>query len=98
MKLFRIMSKDKLKSALMRSIILEYQNDKVLGAMSWGHDAPKSMYIARKNRMRLAELYSRKYEPVSKLLFQKKLPTLSVRPEPADKALSKDERQQYREV
>ncbi len=75
MKPFRLMSKAELKNALVRSIVLEYQNERVSGAMSWGHDAPKSMFIARKNRIRLAELYSRKYEPVSKLLFQKKLPS-----------------------
>jgi len=69
------MSKKELKSALVRSIVLEYQNDKTPGSMSWGHDAPPSMFVARKNRIRLAKLYSQKYEPVSKLLFQNKLPT-----------------------
>ncbi len=75
MKPYRLMSKEELKSALVRSIVLEFQNAKHFGTMCWGHDAPVSMYVARKNRIRLAELYSRKYEPVSKILFQRKLPS-----------------------
>ena len=69
------MSKKELKSALIRSIILEYQNAKTFGSMSWGIDAPPSMFVARRNRIRLSRLYSQKYEPVSNILFQNKLPT-----------------------
>ena len=69
------MSQPELKSALVRSIIIEYHNAKTPGFMSWGHDVPPSMFVARKNRLRLAALYSRKYEPVSRLLFQNKLPS-----------------------
>ena len=69
------MSKSDLKRALIRSIILEYQNAKIPGSMAWGHDAPPSMFVARKNRLRLAILYSKKYEPVSNLLFKNKLPS-----------------------
>ena len=75
MKPLGIMSKKELKSALVRSIILEYQNAKTPGVMSWGFDAPPSMFVARNNRIRLAKLYSQKYEPVSKILFQNKLPS-----------------------
>lgn len=70
-----IMSKKELKSALVRSIILEYQNEKLFGLMGWGHDAPPSMFVARNNRLRLAKRYAIKYDPVSKLLFQRKLPS-----------------------
>ena len=77
MKPLGIMSQSELKHALIRSIILEYQNAKIPGAMSWGNDAPPSMFVARKNRIRLAKIYSQRYEPVSKLLFQYKLPTNS---------------------
>ena len=69
------MSQQELKSALVRAIVLEYQNSKTPGKMSWGHDAPVSIYVARKNRIRLAKIYSKKYDPVSKVLFQKKLPS-----------------------
>jgi len=69
------MSNKELKNALVRSIVLEYQNAKTLGAMSWGHDAPPSMFVARKNRIRLAKFYSRKYTPVSNILFQRNLPS-----------------------
>ena len=75
MKPLGIMSKQELKSALVRSIILEYQNAKTFGAMSWGHDVPPSMFVARKNRIRLAKCYSQKHDPVSSLLFQRTLPT-----------------------
>ena len=69
------MNKEELKRALVRSIVLEYQNSKSLGAMNWGHDAPPSMFVARKNRLRLAKIYANKYEPVSKLMFDRKLPS-----------------------
>ncbi len=75
MKPLGIMSKSELKSALVRSIVIEHHNAKTPGVMSWGHDAPPSMYVARKNRIRLAIIYSQKYEPVSKLLLQHKLPS-----------------------
>ncbi len=75
MKPLGIMSKKELKSALVRSIIIEYQNAKTPGSMPWGHDAPPSMFVARNNRIRLAKLYSQKYEPVSNILFQNKLPS-----------------------
>ena len=75
MKPLGIMSKSELKQVLIRSIILEYQNAKIPGGIGWGKDAPPSMFVARKNRIRLAKQYSKKYEPVSKLLFQNKLPS-----------------------
>jgi len=75
MKPLGIMSKQELKSTLLRSIILEYQNAKTCSSMSWGLDAPPSMFAARRNRIRLARYYSQKYEPVSNLLFQRALPT-----------------------
>ncbi len=75
MKPLGIMTKDELKSALVRSIVLEYQNTKLLGSMNWGYDAPPSMFVARKNRLRLATKYARKYEPVSKMLFDRKIPS-----------------------
>jgi hypothetical protein len=74
MKPLGIMSQKELKSALIRSIIIEHHNSKLLGSMGWGYDAPPSMYVARNNRIRLAKKYSQKYQPVSKLLFQRKLP------------------------
>lgn len=70
-----IMTRKELKSALTRAIILEYQNAKTPGVMSWGWDKPPSMYAARVNRIRLAKLYSQKYAPVSNLLFKRKLPS-----------------------
>ena len=73
-KLPGLMSKEDLRSALVRSIILEYQNAKAPG-MLWGYDAPQSMYVARRNRKVLAITYSRKYDPVSRLLFQRKIPS-----------------------
>ena len=69
-----IMNQSELRSALVRAIILEYQNAKTPGKMSWGWDAPPSMYVARRNRIRLAKLYSMKYEPVNEMLFERKLP------------------------
>ena len=75
MKPVGIMSGRELRNALTRAIILEYQNAKTPGAMSWGWDKPTSMYVARQNRMRLAKRYSQKYRAVSKLLFERKLPS-----------------------
>ena len=75
MKPLRMMTKKELKSALVRSIVLEYQNEKIKRTMAWGYDAPASMFAARRNRVRLAEYYSKKYDPVSNLLFQRKLPS-----------------------
>lgn len=75
MKPLGIMNKDELKRALVRAIVLEYQNAKSFGAMNWGHDAPSSMFVARNNRLRLAKMYARKYEPISNLLLKRKLPS-----------------------
>lgn len=70
-----VMNQHELKSALTRAIVLEYQNAKTPGVMSWGWDRPPSMYLARLNRIRLAKRYSQKHEPVSDLLFNRKLPS-----------------------
>ena len=70
-----IMTQRELKSALTRAIILEHQNAKTPGVMSWGWDKPPPMYVARVNRKRLAKLYSQKYAPVSDLLFKRNLPS-----------------------
>jgi len=70
-----IMSWKDLKSALTRAIVLEYQNAKVSGRMSWGWDRPPSMYVARQNRIRLAIRYSRLYGQVNKKLFERRLPS-----------------------
>lgn len=49
------MTKAELKSILVRSIVLDFQNSKHPNDMSWGHDAPCSIYVARQNRIRLAK-------------------------------------------
>ena len=72
---FGIMTQQELKSALTRAIILEYQNAKTPGNMSWGWDRPPSLYVARVNRIRLAKRYSKKHVPVSDILFKRKLPS-----------------------
>jgi len=69
------MNRTELKSALTRAIILEYQNAKTPGMMSWGWDRPPSMFVARQNRVRIAKRYSLKYGAVSDLLFERKLPS-----------------------
>ncbi len=70
-----MMDQGELRSALVRAIVLEYQNAKTPGKMTWDWDAPPSMYVARRNRIRLAKLYSKKYQPVSEMLFERKLPS-----------------------
>ena len=69
-----IMGRNDLRSALIRSIVLEYQNAKTPGKMSWGWDRPPSMYAARRKRIELAKRYSRLHGPVNELLFARKLP------------------------
>ena len=70
-----IMSKNELRSALTRAILIEYQNAKTPGRMTWGWDRPPSLFVAKLNRIRLATLYDRKYQKVNKRLFKKNLPS-----------------------
>ena len=68
------MSKAELRSALIRAIVLEYQNGKQRPFPSWGWEKPKSMFVLRRKRFRLASEYAIRHEPVSSLLFARRLP------------------------
>lgn len=68
------MTKEEVRSALLRAIVLEYQNGKSKPFPSWGRERPPSMYVLRRRRLLLAKTYATRYEPVSDLLFQRQLP------------------------
>jgi hypothetical protein len=69
-----LMSKMQMRSALTRAIVLEYQNGKVKPFPRWGWEQPTSMYGLRTRRLLLARAYATRYEAVSALLFERRLP------------------------
>jgi hypothetical protein len=68
------MTKAEMRSALLRAIVIEYQNGKAKPFPCWGWERPTSMYVLRRRRLLLAKTYAITYEPVSDLLFQRQLP------------------------
>src|SRR5215471_16127195 len=68
------MSKDQMRSALIRAIVLEYENGKVRRFPRWGWERPPSMLVLRRQRYRVAAAYAERFGPVSSLLFQRRLP------------------------
>jgi hypothetical protein len=69
-----VMLQEELRNALRRAVVLEYHNGKSPIFPAWGWEKPPSMYVLRQRRMRLARLYSRRYQPVAAALFRRHLP------------------------
>src|SRR5882724_9437973 len=68
------LSKTELRHALIRAIVLEFQNAKRRPFPRWGWERPTSLYVLRARRRRLALAYASRFEPVSSLLFARNLP------------------------
>jgi hypothetical protein len=69
------MSLEQLRIALIRAIVLEYQNGRVKPFPHWGWERPTSMYVLRCARRRLATAYLERFGAVSSLLFARRLPS-----------------------
>jgi hypothetical protein len=70
----RLMSLEQLRSALIRAIVLEYQNGRVKAFPRWGWEKPTSMLVLRRARQRAAAAYLERFGAVSSLLFERRLP------------------------
>ena len=69
-----MMSRQELRSTLVRAIVLEYQNARVKPFPRWGWEKPTSLFVLRRRRIRLAQLFTARYAAVSSSLFARKLP------------------------
>lgn len=69
-----LMSHEEMRSKLLRAIILEYQNAKVKPFPRWGWEKPKSLFVLRRKRLRLAQHFAGKHAAVSALLLGRRLP------------------------
>lgn len=68
------MSRAERLSVLLRAVVLAYQNgkNKVFARRGW--EKPKSMYVLRRQQIRLATTYAIPYEPFRSRLFLRNLP------------------------
>ena len=68
------MSLEQLRSALVRSIVLQYENGRRKPFARWGWEKPPSMFVLRRARLRVAAAYLERFGAVSSLLFERRLP------------------------
>jgi hypothetical protein len=69
-----VMSQEQLRNALIRAVVLEYQNGKTRTFPGWGWEQPPSMYVLRQKRLNLARQYAHRYQPVAAALLGRRLP------------------------
>ncbi len=69
-----VMSQEQLRNALIRAVVLEYQNGKSKSFPRWGWEKPPSMYVLRRQRLNRARQYSHRYQPLGAALFCRRLP------------------------
>jgi hypothetical protein len=69
-----LMSQEEMRSTLVRTIILEYNNAKLKPFPRWGWEKPESLLVLRRKRLRLAQHFAGKYAAVSPLLLARRLP------------------------
>ncbi|MDR7151660.1 hypothetical protein J2W49_003636 [Hydrogenophaga palleronii] len=69
-----LMSQEEMRSALVRAIVLEYNNARLKPSPRWGWERPTSLFALRRRRLRLALHFAGKYAAVSPLLLARRLP------------------------
>jgi hypothetical protein len=69
-----LMSQEEMRSTLVRTIILEYNNAKLKPFPRWGWEKPKSLFVLRRKRLRLARHFAGTHAAVSALLLARRLP------------------------